>query len=130
MVRSLSAAGCLVASLASADRAAFAHGGDDTPTSREDANPATSVPIVPGSPAGGAAPQTADQGPTPATTAPAASDEDKKKSPWHGSVLLFDQSVTTQTVGIGADYQSADPVYEWWFAFKPRYYLYESKVES
>ena len=44
---------------------------------------------------------------------------------WHGSVLLFDQSITTQTVGIGADYQSANPTYEWWLALKPQYFLFE-----
>jgi hypothetical protein len=50
--------------------------------------------------------------------------------PWHGTTFSFDQSVTTQTVGLGSDYQSYDPTYEWWFALKPRYWLYESKVES
>jgi MYXO-CTERM domain-containing protein len=44
---------------------------------------------------------------------------------WHGSVLLFDQSMTTQTAGIGADYQSANPTYEWWIAFKPQVFLFE-----
>jgi hypothetical protein len=44
---------------------------------------------------------------------------------WHGSVLLFDQSMTTQTAGIGADYQSANPTYEWWIAFKPQFFLFE-----
>ena len=49
---------------------------------------------------------------------------------WHGSVLLFDQSLTTQTVHIGADFQSYDPTYEWWLAFKPRYFLHESKTSA
>jgi hypothetical protein len=49
---------------------------------------------------------------------------------WHGSVLLFDQSMTTQTVHIGADFQTYDPTYEWWLAFKPRYFLYESQTNS
>jgi MYXO-CTERM domain-containing protein len=44
---------------------------------------------------------------------------------WHGSILLFDQSITTQTAGIGADYQSANPIYEWWIAFKPQVFLFE-----
>jgi len=44
---------------------------------------------------------------------------------WHGSVLLFDQSMTTQTAGIGADYQSANPTYEWWIAIKPQVFLFE-----
>ena len=46
-------------------------------------------------------------------------------SRWHGSLLLFDQSVTTQTLGIGGDYQSANPTYEWWIAFKPQVFLLE-----
>ena len=50
--------------------------------------------------------------------------------PFHGSVLLFDQSVTTSTVGLGHDYQSANPVYEWWIAFKPRYYLFETSSRA
>ena len=44
---------------------------------------------------------------------------------WHGSILLFDQSITTQTVGIGAGYQSANPIYEWWIAFKPQVFLFD-----
>ncbi len=69
----------------------------------------------------------ADKGATDTTSSEEA---EKKKLPWHGSIVLFDQSVTTQTVGLGADYQSRDAVYEWWFAFKPRYYLYETKTNS
>jgi hypothetical protein len=49
---------------------------------------------------------------------------------WHGSVVSFDQSMTTQTVGLGGDYQSADPTYEWWVAFKPRFYLFERKRDA
>jgi len=52
------------------------------------------------------------------------------KSSWRGSAALFDQSVSTQTVGLGADYQSADPTYEWWVALKPRYFAYEDRVQS
>jgi len=64
--------------------------------------------------------------------APEAADAEKEKpkNPWRGSILLFDQSVTTQTIGIGKDFQSADNDYEWWFALKPRYVLYESKTSS
>lgn len=53
--------------------------------------------------------------------------EEKKpeKLPWHGSILLFDQSVTTQTVGVGGDYQSANPAYEHWYSFRPRWWFYE-----
>jgi hypothetical protein len=38
---------------------------------------------------------------------------------------MFDQSMTTQTVGVGADYQSANPTYEWWIAFKPQVFVFE-----
>jgi hypothetical protein len=54
-----------------------------------------------------------------ATTSPSAADR------WRGSIVLFDQSITTQTVGVGADYQSADPTYEQWVALKPRYTLWD-----
>lgn len=75
--------------------------------------------------------QTVDEAATDSTSDSWKTDPNQKtRLPWHGSVLMFDQSVSTPTVGIGADYQSADPVYEWWFAFKPRYAFYESKVES
>jgi hypothetical protein len=45
-------------------------------------------------------------------------------------VLLFDQSLTTQTVHIGADFQSYDPIYEWWLAFKPRVFLFENQKSA
>ena len=54
-----------------------------------------------------------------AATSPSAADR------WRGSILLFDQSITTQTVGVGTDYQSYDPTYEWWVALKPRYTLWD-----
>jgi hypothetical protein len=54
----------------------------------------------------------------------------RKRPRWHDSTLTFDQSVTTQTVGIGADYQSANPTYEWWLAFRPNYFLYEDARQS
>jgi hypothetical protein len=57
-------------------------------------------------------------------------DAEHPRVPWHGSTLLFDQSITTQTVGVGSDFQSRDPVYEWWFAFKPRYFLFEREKEA
>jgi hypothetical protein len=44
---------------------------------------------------------------------------------WRGSVLLFDQSVTTQTFGVGSPYQSADPTYEWWIALKPQLTVFD-----
>jgi len=49
---------------------------------------------------------------------------------WHGSTISFDQSAITQTLGLGADYQSADPTYEWWFAFRPRYFIHETERDA
>lgn len=74
----------------------------------------------------------APEGATAAASASATSDDaedepGKQPIPWHGTTLLFDQSVTTQTVGVGADYQSANPTYEWWVALKPRYFVYETR---
>jgi hypothetical protein len=40
---------------------------------------------------------------------------------WDGSYVSFDQSATTQTLRLGSDFQSADPVYELWLAVKPQY---------
>src|SRR5262245_52986073 len=62
--------------------------------------------------------------------APGAPESEQKPSAWHGSVLLFDQSATTQTVGLGKDYQSSNQTYELWFALKPRYTFYETKTTA
>jgi hypothetical protein len=55
---------------------------------------------------------------------------EEKPSPWAGSILLFDQSATTQTLGIGKDYLSSNPTYELWFAFKPRYTFYKTETTT
>jgi hypothetical protein len=54
----------------------------------------------------------------------------RRRPRWHDSTLTLDQSVTTQTVGIGADYQSANSLYEWWVAVRPSYALYEDAHQS
>jgi len=71
-----------------------------------------------------------DQGTPSAGTVLGTAESEEKPSPWRGSVLLFDQSATTQTVGLGKDYQSADQTYELWFALKPRYTFYETKTTA
>lgn len=92
------------------------------------ASPARAQGDAPAAPVTPAAPASADQ-PTPAPT-PAPEPKEEKKSPWRGSTLLFDQSVTTQTIGLGSDYQSSNPVYEWWFRFAPRYHVYQDKEQD
>jgi hypothetical protein len=56
----------------------------------------------------------------------AVDSEARRSALFRGSTLLFDQSLTTQTVGLGTDYQTRNPLYEWWFAFKPRYFVYQT----
>jgi hypothetical protein len=46
-------------------------------------------------------------------------------NPLRQSVLVFDQSVTTQTAGLGPSPQSYVPLYELWLSFRPRYYFDE-----
>jgi hypothetical protein len=49
---------------------------------------------------------------------------------WHGSLLYLKQRVGTQTVGVGADYQSRNPFYDAAIYFLPRYYLWEREPSS
>jgi hypothetical protein len=52
--------------------------------------------------------------------------EDKRrqsKNPFRGSVLTFDQSISTATIGVGNTPQSYMPVYQWWLSFRPRFYF-------
>jgi hypothetical protein len=75
--------------------------------------------------------QAVDEATTDSTSDSWKTDPNQKTTlPWHGSMILFDQSVTTPTIGVGASYLSADPTYEWWLALKPRYAIYESRLES
>jgi hypothetical protein len=41
---------------------------------------------------------------------------------FHDSILLFDQSITPETIAPGSQL-SAIPSYQWWFSFRPRYYV-------
>jgi hypothetical protein len=68
-----------------------------------------------------------DQGVQPAGKAAAAEPE---KLPWHDSLLVWDHSVTTQTLGIGADYQTSNPTYEMTLRLAPRYYFIDERDRS
>ena len=46
------------------------------------------------------------------------------------STLRWDQSATAQTVGLGDDFQSSNPTYDWSFVLAPRYYLYEDEAQK
>ncbi len=69
---------------------------------------------------------TADQ----VVTAAQADREGLRHVPWHDSTVLWQQRVTTQTVGVGGDYQSDNPYYDWIFYVRPRYYLWENERSS
>src|SRR5947209_6976672 len=43
---------------------------------------------------------------------------------FHDSIFLFDQSVTPDTLNPGAQLSNV-PSYQWWFSFRPRYYVTE-----
>jgi len=62
---------------------------------------------------------------------PKAEEEKKeKKLPWHGTTFLLSQYATTPTLGMGKDYQSANPLYAWWMVFGPRYYFLEDDKQT
>jgi len=48
--------------------------------------------------------------------------------PWKNTFFYVENSTTTQTVGVGASYQSRDPFYEITIGLRPRLYLFESKT--
>ena len=61
---------------------------------------------------------------------PVADDEREHKSRWRLSRLLLDQSVTTETFGVGQDYQSRNPTYDWTLQLRPRYYFIDRDTWS
>jgi len=71
---------------------------------------------------GSASPPPVDRGVAP-TEHQAA--ERETKLPWRGTSFSWANRVTAQTLGVGQDYQSSNPYYEWFFSLRPRYYLWE-----
>jgi hypothetical protein len=53
----------------------------------------------------------------------------EEPSAWRGSTFSWNNSATTETLGIGDDVQSENPTYEMSFALSPRYYVWERKSE-
>ena len=51
----------------------------------------------------------------------------EEPSAWRGSTFSWNNSATTETLGIGDDVQSENPTYEMSFALSPRYYVWEGK---
>src|SRR5262249_15271730 len=69
---------------------------------------------------------TADQ----AVTSAQRKKEGEPRPAWHDSTAIWQQRATTQTLGIGGDYQSNDPYYDWVFYVRPRYYFWENYTSS
>jgi hypothetical protein len=71
-----------------------------------------------------------------ATSDQGTSATDEKGAPtpapvrWHGSLFVWDHAVTTQTIGLGGDYQSRNPTYEMTLRLAPRFYLLDNKQNS
>ena len=63
----------------------------------------------------------ADQG---AATKQADAAKREKKLVWRGTSFSWANRVTAQTLGVGNDYQSSNPYYEWFFSLRPRYYFW------
>ncbi|MCC6644413.1 MAG: acid shock protein [Polyangiaceae bacterium] len=68
-------------------------------------------------------------------------DEVKKEEPkkaatppprliWRGSTAVIDQSMTPETVGIGHDYQTRNPLYQLWISVRPRVWLLDDGTNS
>ncbi|HKO50885.1 MAG TPA: hypothetical protein VJV79_24410 [Polyangiaceae bacterium] len=49
---------------------------------------------------------------------------------WHDSYLYWDHAVTANTLGVGQDYLTRNPLYEMTIGFRPRYYLVENERAS
>jgi hypothetical protein len=56
--------------------------------------------------------------------------EDQRRVRWHDSTAIWSQRLGSQTVGLGRDYQSRDPYYDWVFYLRPRYYFWENERTS
>lgn len=69
---------------------------------------------------------TADQ----AVTSAQRKKKGEPRPAWHDSTAIWQQRATTQTLGVGGDFQSKDPYYDWVFYLRPRYYFWENYTSS
>lgn len=56
--------------------------------------------------------------------------DEKRKLPFHDSLFMWDNSATTESLGIGRETQSRNPTYEMTFRLAPRYYLLDEENRS
>jgi len=73
------------------------------------------------------APPTADTGTKPPQD---QAPREPKKVPFRGSLLFWDNSVSTETIGVGRDPQTTNPLYEMSLVFRPRWYFHDTDVET
>jgi hypothetical protein len=88
---------------------------------------AAQAPTADGAAAGSEAGQ-GDGGVTSANADPEK--DDAPRVPFRGSTLFWDNAASVDTLGVGQDYQSGNPVYEMAFGFRPRYYFRDVEAES
>jgi hypothetical protein len=78
--------------------------------------------------------QTADAQPASPDYAPLVRQSSDSATPkpvaWHDSSVLWSQRLSTENVGVGHDYQTRNPFYDWNFYLRPRYYLWENERSS
>jgi hypothetical protein len=102
--------------------------------------PADAPEAPPVSPPPGPAPPPPVMAPTPIVVrptpdrvrppAPPPAADEQVKLRWRDTWLIWDNSVTAQTLGFGKDYLSPNPTYEMSGSFRPRYYLYDGKDDG
>ncbi len=99
----------------------------EAPTAAAPPSEPSSSPSEPGGPTTLASPTLApaqiDRG-TPATPPGPG-----KRRPWRDTWLVWQNTVSTQTIHIGGSYQSSDPTYEMSVWIRPRYYFIDTDDE-
>jgi hypothetical protein len=93
------------------------------PPTAPSASTGASFGLTPGTPA----PPSADTGAKPPQDQAA---KQPPKVPFRGSLLFWDNSVSTETIGVGRDPQTRNPLYEMSLVFRPRWYFYDTDVET
>jgi hypothetical protein len=62
--------------------------------------------------------------------AAASQDSNQPRVPFRASTLYWDNAASADSLGVGQDYQSRNPVYEMTFGLRPRYYFHDVEAES
>ena len=110
------------------------------PSAAQELGPPVMQPAAPGPAMQPMSPPSSDVPPTTQAIPPAdrematnpqnAEGAPQKKLRWHDTWLIFENLVTAQTLGIGRSFQSANPTYDAALSLLPRFYFYDSDIES